>query len=80
MSDDICEDMSADDCIDRGSIPEGPGTDCASVSRSVIETVACCLLNDICEDMTPEDCDAERGSIPMPSGSNCETVKCGSSY
>jgi hypothetical protein len=80
LSDGGCEDLTEEECIDRGSIPEGPGTDCASVSRSVIETVACCLLNDICEDMTPEDCDAERGSIPMPSGSNCETVKCGSSY
>ncbi len=80
LSDDICEDMSADDCIDRGVIPEGPGTDCASVSRSIIETVACCLINDDCVNMTPEDCDAERGGILMSSGSNCETVDCASAY
>ena len=48
-------------------------------SSDTIETVACCLLNDICEDMTPEDCDDKRG-MRMPSGSNCETVDCGSAY
>ena len=75
-----CEDLTEEDCIDRMGSPEGPGTDCASVLRSVIETVACCLIGDKCEDMTPEDCDAERGSIPMPFGSNCETVDCGEAY
>jgi hypothetical protein len=44
-----------------------------------IETVACCLIDDDCLDMTPEDCHDERG-MPMPSGSNCETVDCASAY
>ena len=49
-------------------------------SFDTIETVACCLMNDDCVNMTPEDCEAERGSTPMSSGSNCETVDCASAY
>jgi hypothetical protein len=49
-------------------------------SFDTIETVACCLMNDDCVDMIPEDCEAERGSKPMSSGSNCETVDCASAY
>ncbi|MCK5515220.1 MAG: hypothetical protein KAJ00_12025 [Deltaproteobacteria bacterium] len=49
-------------------------------SFDTIETVACCLMNDDCVNMPPEDCKAERGSTPMSSGSNCETVDCGSAY
>ena len=71
LSDDICEDIPEDDCIDRGGIPEGPGTDCASVSPNVIETVACCFEDYSCQDMTFEDCKDERG-MPMPAGSNCD--------
>jgi len=44
-----------------------------------IETEACCFPDGSCEDMTPEDCNEERG-IPMQSGSNCDTVYCGSPY
>ena len=47
-------------------------------SFDTIETVACCLMNGDCLDMTPKDCDAERGSISMLSGSNCDNVVCGS--
>ena len=77
--DEICEDMTAGNCIEIEGAPQGIGTDCNTVSCCTIETVACCLLNDICEGMTPEDCHAERG-VPMPSGSNCDTVDCDSSY
>ncbi len=49
-------------------------------SSDTIETVACFLMNDDCVDMTPKDCEAERGSTPMPSGSNCDNVDCGEAY
>ena len=70
-----CEDMSVEDCIDAEGDPQGLGTDCASVTSTIVETEACCLIGDVCEDLTLEDCNAKRG-LPMGAGSICSPFYC----
>ena len=77
FDDDSCEDMRADDCIEAGGSPGGEGTDCISVSQSIIETEACCLVDESCDDMPWEDCEGLRGANPQGPGSDCTTASCG---
>ena len=79
FTDDRCEDMSAEDCIEAEGDPQGSGTDCASVSRSLIETEACCLIGYVCADLTLEDCNARRG-VPKGFGSSCSPFYCYSAH
>jgi hypothetical protein len=76
LADDSCEDMRADDCIEAGGIPEGEGTDCISLTQSLIETEACCFPDESCADMPWEDCEAIRGAMPQGPGSECTTDTC----
>ena len=77
FEDDSCEDITAEDCVEAGGVPEGEDTDCISLSHSMIETEACCFPDESCEDMPWEDCEAERGAIPQGPGSDCTTAICG---
>lgn len=79
LPDDICEDMSAEDCIEAEGDPQGSGTDCSSVSRSLVETEACCLIGYVCADLTLEDCNAKRG-VPKGFGTSCSPFYCYSAH
>ena len=76
LVDDSCEDMRPEDCIEAGGSPEGEGSDCISLSHSLIETEACCFPNEDCVDMPWEDCEGERGAMPQGPGTDCTTSSC----
>ncbi len=73
FDDGTCQDLGTGECGTAGGTPQGPGTDCASVSCPQPE--ACCLPNGTCQDILTADCTG-LGGTPQGAGRFCVDVTC----
>jgi hypothetical protein len=73
--DDSCGDYIPLACTAEGGSPQGPGTNCATVTCEAAAPEACCLPDGTCMDVDPANC-AEAGGVPRGSGTTCADVTC----
>ncbi len=73
FDDGTCQDLGSGECGTAGGTPQGPGTDCASVSCPQPE--ACCLPNGTCQEIFAADCTG-LGGTPQGAGRLCGDVVC----
>lgn len=76
LPDGTCYDVPAADCILKGGLPQGPGSDCATTECPTPAPIeACCLPDGSCTDVTNAECMALHGT-PQGPNSNCATADC----
>jgi hypothetical protein len=73
FEDEHCEDLLATDCVARGGVPQGPGSDCLTADCTIGPLPgACCLADGTCIEVLEADCDGTfQGEGTLCSETNC---------
>jgi hypothetical protein len=75
LPDGSCFDVRPNDCLGRGGIPQGAGTDCAGTACPQPQPEACCFRDGTCDDLLPPDC-AAAGGTAQGAGTDCAGATC----
>lgn len=69
-----CDYLEPEECLQQGGTPQGPGTNCSTVTCPQ-PPEACCFEDGTCEELDPSICQAQEG-MPQGPESTCAMTYC----